>query len=67
MPKMPVPPSALFPLVIVLLAFAGYCWYDIIRSQRVRYLPKWLWMVICIVSIPLGGIIYLLVGRKSDT
>lgn len=46
------------------LAFVGYCLFDLSRSE-VRYLPKWAWAVVCIVSIPLGGFIYLLVGRQS--
>jgi hypothetical protein len=30
----------------------------------VRHLPKWLWVVIVIISIPVGGIVYLLAGRQ---
>ena len=30
---------------------------------RTRYLPKWAWTGICVSSIPLGGIIYLAIGR----
>jgi hypothetical protein len=30
----------------------------------VRYLPKWLWAVIWVVSIPLGGIPYLTLGKQ---
>jgi hypothetical protein len=30
----------------------------------VRYLPKWAWVLICIASVPLGGVIYLLIGRQ---
>ncbi|HVL52370.1 MAG TPA: PLDc N-terminal domain-containing protein, partial [Actinomycetota bacterium] len=26
--------------------------------------PKWAWAIICVVSIPLGGIVYLLAGRE---
>lgn len=60
-----IPVSAIAPLVVVGILFIGYCWYDIIKS-KVRYLPKWLWMIICLLSVPIGGIIYLLVGRRSD-
>ena len=67
MAKLYIPLSALAPLVIVGLLFVGYCWYDILSSKTVRYLPKWLWMIISIISVPIGGIIYLLVGRKSDS
>ena len=44
------------------LGFAVYCLFDLSRSE-VRYLPKWAWAVLCVVSIPVGGIVYLLAGR----
>ena len=56
--------AALAPLVLVALAFAVFCIVDVYRAESVRYLPRWLWAVLCIVSIPLGGIIYLVVGRE---
>lgn len=55
--------AALAPLIVVAVAFAGYCLFDISRSE-VRYLPKWVWALICVFSIPVGGILYLLVGRE---
>ncbi len=57
--------AALAPVIILALAFVGWCWYDISRRE-VRYLPKWLWGMICLISIPVGGIVYLLVGRDSS-
>jgi Phospholipase_D-nuclease N-terminal len=57
----------LVPLIIVLIlaaCFAIYCEVDVIRARRVRYLPRWLWGIICLISIPLGGIIYLAVGKE---
>jgi len=56
------PLAALLPLLLLGLVFVGFCLYDLTRSQ-VRYLPKWAWALICVISIPLGGIIYLLIGR----
>jgi hypothetical protein len=53
---------AVLPIALLALAFVGYCLVDLSRTQ-VRYLPKWAWALICIASIPVGGIIYLLVGR----
>ena len=55
--------AALLPLALLGLAFVGYCLYDLSRSQ-VRYLPKWAWALISVVSIPFGGIVYLLIGRE---
>ena len=57
--------AALAPLIVAALAFVAWCFLDISRNE-VRYLPKWLWAVICVVSIPLGGIVYLLVGRETS-
>ena len=54
--------AAVLPLVLLAVAFLFYCLIDIARSE-VRHLPKWAWVLVCIVSIPLGGIIYLIVGR----
>ena len=51
-------------LVIVGVAFVAYFLYDLSRS-RVRYLPKWAWGVISVVSVPLGGLVYLLIGRAD--
>ena len=61
---MDVPAAALIPLLLLPLAFVIYCWVDIAYSE-VRHLPKWLWAVIVTVSVPLGGIVYLWVGRDS--
>ncbi|WP_327004424.1 DUF1668 domain-containing protein [Dactylosporangium sp. NBC_01737] len=59
-----VPIAALAPIAIVAIGFAGYCLYDLSRST-VRYLPKWVWALICVASIPVGGIVYLLIGRDQ--
>jgi Phospholipase_D-nuclease N-terminal len=58
-----IPWAALLPLVLLLVAFVGYCLVDLARCE-VRYLPKWAWAVICLVSVPVGGLVYLLVGRR---
>ena len=62
---------ARFVLVIVLavglaVAWEVFCLYNLARADRVRYLPKWGWALVCLVSIPWGGIIYLIVGRAGD-
>ena len=55
--------AALAPLILVAVAFVGYCLFDISRSE-VKHLPKWAWALICVFSIPVGGIVYLMVGRE---
>ncbi|HLI57041.1 MAG TPA: PLDc N-terminal domain-containing protein [Actinomycetota bacterium] len=62
--KVEVPWAALAPLLVLGLGFLIYCWYDIAKSPSVRYLPKWVWALIAALSVPLGGILYLLVGRE---
>lgn len=51
-------------LGLVALGFAVYCEIDLVHAGGVRYLPKGLWAVICLVSIPLGGILYLTLGKE---
>jgi Phospholipase_D-nuclease N-terminal len=58
-----IPWAALLPVLLLMLAFVGYCLVDLARHE-VRYLPKWAWAIICLVSIPFGSLVYLLVGRK---
>ena len=38
------------------------CLGQVVLAERVRFLPRWLWAVACLIFIPLGGILYLLVG-----
>jgi nitrate reductase NapE component len=45
------------------IGFDAFCLADIARAERVRYLPKWAWVLICLVQTPGGGIIYLSVGH----
>lgn len=59
---MDIPWAALAPVIVLALGFIAYCWVDISRSD-VRYLPKWAWALICLLSVPMGGIVYLFVGR----
>ena len=55
--------AALAPLLILSVAFVVYCWVDMARSE-VKGLPRWAWAIVVVLSIPLGGIVYLLVGRE---
>ena len=60
-----IPWAAVAPLLLVAFGFVAYCLFDLSRSE-VRYLPKWVWALICLLSIPIGGIVYLLVGREPS-
>jgi hypothetical protein len=56
--------AALVPIAVLAVAFVVFCLVDVFRSEQVRYLPRWAWALICLISIPLGGIAYLVVGRQ---
>jgi hypothetical protein len=58
-----LPVAGFVPLVLLGVAFVGYCLFDLSRTE-VRHLPKWAWALICVISIPLGGVVYLLIGRE---
>jgi hypothetical protein len=55
--------AAVAPIVVVAAGFEVFCLVDLFRTAEVRYLPRWAWAIICLISIPLGGIVYLSVGK----
>jgi len=56
--------SAVAILVLaVAVAFAAWCLVDVARAGQVRYLPKWVWVVVICVSVPGGGLVYLIFGK----
>ncbi len=59
-----MPPAALVPIIVLALAYVAWIVRDILRSE-VKHLPKAAWIAIAVLSIPLGGIIYLLVGKDQ--
>ena len=60
-----IPWAGLIPVAVMAVGFMIYCVVDIARHD-VKHLPKWAWVLISCASLPLGGIIYLLVGRDSN-
>ncbi len=61
-----IPWAAVAPIVLLAVGFVVWVVVDIVRSPSVQYLPKWAWALLAILSVPLGGVIYLLVGRHRD-
>lgn len=57
---------ALAPLLVLAAAFVVWCWVSIARHP-VKLLPRWAWAIIVAVSVPLGGILYLLLGRDDSS
>jgi ABC-2 type transport system ATP-binding protein len=49
-------------VAVVAVGFAVFCLVNLSRA-RVRGLPKWAWALIICVSIPWGGLAYLIFGR----
>ena len=45
------------------IGFDAFCLVGIARAAQVRYLPKWAWVLICMIQTPLGGIMYLSIGH----
>jgi len=60
---MDIPWAAVAPAAVVALGFVAYCLVDLSKSE-VAYLPKWAWAIVCVISVPIGGIVYLTVGRR---
>ncbi|QAY62563.1 hypothetical protein ET495_04095 [Xylanimonas allomyrinae] len=58
-------PAILVPAVVLAAAFVVYCYVELARATEVRFLPKWGWAVAVAISVPLGGIVYLLAGRSE--
>ena len=52
-------------IVIITLGIVVWALVDVARHD-VRWLPKWAWVVICLLSIPLGAVVFLIVGRERD-
>jgi membrane protein implicated in regulation of membrane protease activity len=56
--------ALVFLLALALVAgWEVLCLTDLARADRVRFLPRWAWAVACLLFIPLGGVLYWLVGR----
>jgi hypothetical protein len=59
---------AAFPPLIILVLSAGfgvYCLVDLARAPSVQRWPKWAWALVILVTEPIGGILYLLIGRGN--
>jgi len=54
-----------FVLLVLAAGFGLYCLVDLARAPSAKRLPKWAWMLVILLSEPLGGILYLLLGRTN--
>ncbi len=60
-----MPTAALAPLIVLALAWIGWCEWDLSRSQA-RHMPRWAWAIAIVVSVPLGGILWLTLGKVPE-
>lgn len=51
------------PLILVGGIYLFWTINDICRISRTHYLPKWGWIVVTLLAIPVGGIAYYLLER----
>lgn len=52
----------LIPVLALTLLLIGWSLIDIARKP-VQHLPKWAWALLVLVVVPLGAVIYLVIGR----
>lgn len=55
----------LAPLIILELCLKIFCFYRLYKD-KVKFLPKYIWIVIILFVNTLGPLFYLLIGRKTD-
>jgi hypothetical protein len=56
--------TALIALLVVVLGFVACCLVDVARARDFRRLDRETWALICLVSLPLGSILYLTLGKR---
>ena len=56
----------LWPLLVLQLILAVVALLDIRKRKVLKYLPRWVWIVIVVIGEMLGPIIYFAVGRGEE-
>ncbi len=55
----------IIPLVLLQLILMIVALVDLSKRERIRWLPKWLWVIIIVIGELVGPIVYLVVGRED--
>lgn len=55
----------LLPLVIIQIGLIIFSIYRLMKD-KVRYLPKWAWLLIIVFGEILGCLIFLIIGREKE-
>lgn len=53
------------PLIILELCLKLFCFYRLYKD-KVKFLPKFAWVLIVLLINTIGPVAYLLIGRKKD-
>jgi hypothetical protein len=51
------------------VGFVVFCLVDLVRAEKVRYLPSWAWAIPCLgggLTIPFGGIVSLVIVKERS-
>lgn len=59
-----MPVAALLPIALLAVAFVAFCEWDLSRS-RAKHLPRWVWAIVIVGAVPLGGLLWLTVGKDE--
>jgi hypothetical protein len=57
---------AVLVAIVGVLRFEMFCLDDILHAGYVRGLTRPAWIVLCVLMIPIGGILYLFYGRPHS-
>ena len=61
--------SLAIAVLVLAVGFVAFCLTDLVRAEKVRYLPKWAWAILCLgvgLTVPFGGILYLVIGKDRS-
>ena len=58
--------AAWLPIFVVIIVFSGALLVHL-ATHDVPYMPKWAWAALIVLTMPVGGIIYLLVVAGIGT
>lgn len=53
------------PIVVIQLGLMVFAMLDLVRRERFKHLPKWLWALIILFGQLLGPLAYLILGRED--
>ena len=56
----------IWPLLIVQLVLSIIGLTVLVKSEKVRFLPKWVWAIIIVLVASIGPIVFLIIGKERD-